>query len=127
MIHFMPRVCADFYDKNRNILFRITRDDLGKYVEAPDSIQEDPLYRMLLDDGSIKLAPENTRDKRDLENNPYAGTTPDGKEIKPEAEKPKTETKSKADTKPRTTVKASVKTEAKAEDNPADSKPAETK
>ena len=120
MIHFMPRVCADFYDKNRNILFRITRDDLGKYVEAPDSIQEDPLYRMLLDDGSIKLAPENTRDKRDLENNPYAGADATGKDIKPKAEKPKAETKTK------TTSKAPVKTEAKAEEKPVDN-PMETK
>ena len=120
MIEFMPRVCADFYDRNRNLLFRITREDLGKYIKAPYSIQEDPLYRMLLDDGSIKLAPENTRDKRDLENNPYAGATADGKEIKPEIKKPK------AETKPKTTTKASVKTEAKAEEKPVE-KAAETK
>ena len=41
MIEFMPRVCADFYDRNRNLLFRITREDLGKYIKAPYSIQED--------------------------------------------------------------------------------------
>ena len=119
MIEFMPRVCADFYDRNRNLLFRITRDDLGKYIKAPDTIEQDPLYRMLLDDGSIKPAPVNARDKRDLENNPYAGTTADGKEIKPEAEKPR------AETKPKTTAKASVKAEAKAEEKPADGKPAD--
>ena len=120
MIEFMPRVCADFYDKNRNLLFRVTRESLGTYIKAPDAIQQDPLYKMLLDDGSIKLSPANVRDKRDLENNPFAGTTADGKEIKPETEKPK------AEAKPKTTAKASVKTEAKAEEKPAE-KTAETK
>ena len=114
MIEFMPRVCADFYDTNRNLLFRITRDDLGKYVKAPEAIEQDPLYRMLLDDGSIKLAPVNTRDKRDLENNPYAGADATGKDIKPKAEKPRAETKPKAET------RASVKTEVKAEEKPAE-------
>ena len=114
MIEFMPRVCADFYDTNRNLLFRITRDDLGKYVKAPEAIEQDPLYRMLLDDGSIKLAPVNTRDKRDLENDPYAGADATGKDIKPKAEKPRAETKPKAET------KASVKTEVKAEEKPAE-------
>ena len=50
MIEFMPRVCADFYDKNRNLLFRVTRESLGTYIKAPDAIQQDPLYKMLLDD-----------------------------------------------------------------------------
>ena len=107
MIEFMPRVCADFYDKNRNLLFRVTQNDLGNYVIAPEAIEQDPLYRMLLDDGSIKLAPVNTRDKRDLENNPFAGADATGKDIKPKAEKPRAETKPKAET------KASVKTEVK--------------
>ena len=120
MIEFMPRVCADFYDTNRNLLFRITRDDLGKYVKAPEAIEQDPLYRMLLDDGSIKLAPVNTRDKRDLENDPYAGADATGKDIKPKAEKPRAETKPKAET------RASVKTEVKAEEKPAE-KAADTK
>ena len=119
MIGFMPRVCADFYDKNRNLLFRVTRESLGTYIKAPDAIEQDPLYKMLLDDGSIKLAPENTRDKRDLENNPYAGADATGKDLKPKAEKPK------AEAKPKTTAKASVKTEAKAEEKPADGKPAD--
>ena len=119
MIGFMPRVCADFYDKNRNLLFRVTRESLGTYIKAPEAIEQDPLYKMLLDDGSIKLAPENTRDKRDLENNPYAGADATGKDLKPKTEKPK------AEAKPKTTAKASVKTEAKAEEKPADGKPAD--
>ncbi len=120
MIEFMPRVCADFYDKNRNLLFRVTQKDLGNYVIAPDTIHQDPLYKMLLDDGSIKLPPANSRDRRDLENNPYAGADATGKDLKPKADKPKAETKPKAE------AKAPVKTEAKAEEKPAE-KTVETK
>ena len=39
----LSRVCADFSDKNRNRIFRITQRDLGKYIAAPESIKQDPL------------------------------------------------------------------------------------
>ena len=123
MIQFMPRVCADFYDTNRNLLFRITREDLGNYVEAPDEIVQDPLYRMLLDEGSIKLAPENTREKRALENDPMAGADASGREVKPKTE-PRTSAKtnagSKTATKAESKPEASDKTEAVTEEKPAD-------
>ncbi|MBQ6722548.1 MAG: hypothetical protein IJQ88_10315 [Clostridia bacterium] len=116
----LARVCADFYDKNRNLLHRITPRDLNLFHEAPESIKPDPLFQMLVDDGSIKF-PADAAKNRALEQDPYAGTTPDGREIRPKVEtKPKTETKTK------TTVKAPVKTEAKAEEKAAE-KPTETK
>ena len=116
----LARVCADFYDRNRNLLHRILPVHLGTFHEAPDSIRQDPLFQMLVDDGSIKYPADAAKD-RALEQDPYAGTTPDGREIRPKVEtKPKTETKTK------TTVKAPVKTEAKAEEKAAE-KPTETK
>ena len=131
MIQFMPRVCADFYDKNRNLKFRITREDLGTYVDAPDEIVQDPLYKMLLDDGSIKLAPENIKEKRALENDPMAGADATGKEIKPKTEsrtpaktKAGSKTDSKAESKP--VAEASDKTEVVTEEEPADN-PADTR
>ena len=116
----LARVCADFYDKNRNLLHRITPRDLNLFREVPESIQQDPLFQMLVDDGSIKFPADAAKDKA-LEQDPFAGTTPDGREIKP-----KVETKPKAESKPKTTTKASVKTEAKEEEKPAE-KTAETK
>ena len=125
MIQFMPRVCADFYDKNRNLKFRITREDLGNYVDAPDEIVQDPLYKMLLDEGSIKLAPENTREKRALENDPMAGADATGKDAKPKTEsktsaktKAGSKTDSKAESKP--VAEASDKTETVTEEKPAE-------
>ena len=115
----LARVCADFYDRNRNLLHRILPVHLGTFHEAPDSIRQDPLFQMLVDDGSIKYPADAAKD-RALEQDPFAGTTPDGREIRPKAEKPRAETKAK------TTVKAPVKTEAKAEEKAAE-KPTETK
>ena len=115
----LARVCADFYDKNRNLLHRITPRDLNLFREVPESIQQDPLFQMLVDDGSIKYPADAAKD-RALEQDPFAGTTPDGREIRPKVEtKPEAETKLKAETKPKTTAKAPVKTEAKAENKPA--------
>ena len=76
----LARVCADFYDKNRNLLHRITPRDLNLFQDAPESIRQDPLFQMLVDDGSIKF-PEDARTNRALENDPKAGITPDGREI----------------------------------------------
>ena len=76
----LARVCADFYDKNRNLLHRILPVHLGTFHEAPDSIKQDPLFQMLVDDGSIKYPADAAKD-RALEQDPYAGTTPDGREI----------------------------------------------
>ena len=116
----LARVCADFYDRNRNLLHRITPRDLNLFHEAPESIKQDPLFQMLVDDGSIKF-PADAAKNRALEQDPFAGTTPDGREKRPKVEtQPKTETKSKAETKTKTTVKAPVKTEAKAEEKPAE-------
>ena len=115
----LARVCADFYDRNRNLLHRITPRDLNLFREVPESIQQDPLFQMLVDDGSIKFPADAAKDKA-LEQDPFAGTTPDGREIRPKVEtKPEAETKLKAEIKPKTTAKAPVKTETKAENKPA--------
>ena len=115
----LARVCADFYDRNRNLLHRILPVHLGTFHEAPDSIRQDPLFQMLVDDGSIKYPADAAKD-RALEQDPYAGADATGKDIRPKAEKPKAETKTK------TTVKVPVKTEAKAEEKVVE-KPTETK
>ena len=122
----LARVCADFYDRNRNLLHRILPVHLGTFHEAPDSIRQDPLFQMLVDDGSIKYPADAAKD-RALEQDPFAGTTPDGREKKPKVmNTPEAETKPKANTKPKAAAKAPVKTEAKAEEKAAE-KPTETK
>ena len=119
MMLILARVCADFYDKDRNLIHRIRPADLGLFQEAPDGIKQDPLFQMLVDDGSIKFPEDAAKDKA-LEQDPFAGATPDGRDIQSKAEKPKTETK------PKTVTKSPVKTEAKTEEKPVE-KAAETK
>ena len=113
-LEIMPHVCADFYDKHRNLICKITRSDLHDYMTVPDSIQEDPLFQMLVNDGSIKYSPSGDRDKK-LEQDPLAGMTAEGKEIKPKA---KPAAKPKADPKPET--KSELKPEEKPAENPTE-------
>ena len=95
----LSRVCADFYDKNHNLLHRITARDLGSFRTVPEAVKEDPLFQMLVDDGSIKYPADDARDKA-LEQDPYAGATAEGKDIKPKkVSKPKTASKAKPETK----------------------------
>jgi len=90
----LSRVCAEFYDKHNNLLDRITAKDLGIFREISDTVKQDPLFQMLIDDGSIKYPADDAKDKA-LEQDPFAGTTAEGKEIKPKAAV-KTKTAAKA-------------------------------
>ena len=112
----LSRVCADFYDRNNHLLHRFIATDLGRFLDVPESIKEDPLFQMLVDDGSIKFPADDAKDKA-LEQDPFAGATAEGKDIKP-----KTATKSKSSSKAKAETKTETKTEEKAvtEDTPAD-------
>ena len=121
-MRILSRVCADFYDGNHNLIHRITRRDLGLYYDVPDAIRQDPLYQMLVDDGSILLA-ETSEKQKAFENDPYAGATADGRSTEAATVKAKSaRTKSAA----KTETAADPKSEPKPEEKPAD-KPAETK
>ena len=101
----LARVCADFYDKNRNLIGRIVPKDLGRFIDLPEAVKQDPLFKMLVDDGSIKYPADDAKDKA-LEQDPFAGATAEGKEIKP-----KTTAKPKTESKPKTAAKPVMKTE----------------
>ena len=47
------------------------------FQEAPDAIQEDPLFQLLVDDGSMEAVVSVDR-KRELEQDPVQGTDPSG-------------------------------------------------
>ena len=76
-------VCADLYDAARDQTFRIRPADRGVLMEVPDWISADPLFRMLVSDGSVRVA-ESRAEEKILENNPMAGITVEGKEMKAE-------------------------------------------
>lgn len=60
----LSRVCADFRDRAGNIIHRVTPVNRLTFHEAPDSIQEDPLFRLLVNDGSLEAAPSAARRKK---------------------------------------------------------------
>ena len=112
----LSRVCAEFYDKHNNLLGRITPRDLGTFREISDAVRQDPLFQLLVDDGSIKYPADEAKDKA-LEQDPFAGTTAEGKEIKPKAAaKSKDAANVKTETKPAAATAADPKTESKPTD-----------
>ncbi len=77
----LSRVCAEFHDASGRKLFSITPPMLLTFQEAPDAIQEDPLFQLLVDDGSMEAVVSVDR-KRELEQDPVQGTDPSGKRKK---------------------------------------------
>ena len=53
----LSRVCADFHDARGNLLFSIRPPQRLTFVEAPDAIREDPLFQMLVNEGSLEASP----------------------------------------------------------------------
>lgn len=90
----LSRVCAEFRDRAGNVVHRITPAMIGLFHEAPEAVREDMLFGLLLADGSIKT-PEDAKVNRNLEQDPMAGATADGRDRAREA--PAKGTKSRAE------------------------------
>ena len=82
----LSRVCAEFHDDRGRAVFAVTPATRNTFLEAPDSIRADPLFQLLLDEGSLEanLTPAA---RKALENDPAQGTDAAGRKAKP-AEKP---------------------------------------
>lgn len=74
----LSRVCAEFTDRNGKTIFTISPQNLLSFLEAPETIQEDPLFHLMLADGSLEAVQSVTQQKN-LEANPVADTTAEGK------------------------------------------------
>lgn len=84
----LSRVCAEFLDRNGAVLFAVTPETRLTFQEAPESIRQDPLFRMLLNDHSIEVT-EDKNKKKALENDPLISVpeTPEKPEKPEPAEK----------------------------------------
>ncbi|MCR5371508.1 MAG: hypothetical protein K6E83_12455 [Clostridium sp.] len=68
----VPYVCADFHDKDGTVLYAVKAHQLGSMLfDVPESIRQDPLFDLLVADGSFRV-PMDEKEKRQLENDPYA-------------------------------------------------------
>ena len=91
----LTRVCAEFHNRSGQTVLTVRPGQLLSFLEAPEEIQEDPLFSMMLNDGSLEVV-RSVSDQRKLESDPLAGITPEGKkaakaraktaEAKPESE-----------------------------------------
>ena len=126
----VPFVCAEFHDKSGNVIHRIRANELRNITEVPDAIIQDPLYALLVEDGSLK-APESKLELKTLENDPDDDIAKVGKPAKSrkttKADKPvhfETEVKSENTEKP---VHSETEKPEKAETEPSSAAPAEVK
>ena len=85
-MRIISHVCADFYDSEGAVIFSVTPSNRNHYIPAPDAIRQDPLFALLVADGSIEAVVTDDR-KRVLEQDPETGIDETGKAIRiPEAE-----------------------------------------
>ena len=89
-MRIMSKVCAEFHSKSGEVLFRVTPDKLYALTDAPESIRQDPLFNLLIEDRTLEVV-EKKADQKRLENDPDKPEKPErpaksGKSAK--AEKP---------------------------------------
>ena len=65
----VPHVCAEFHDKTGAVIHTIRPADLQLISEAPDAIRQDPLFDLLVQDGTLQV-PETKSELKKLENDP---------------------------------------------------------
>ena len=80
----LSRVCAEFRDHTGAVVHRVTPETRLMFQEAPESIREDPLFRMLVSDGSLEAAVTPERQKQ-LDADPLEGIDAEGKRAEPDA------------------------------------------
>ena len=74
----LSRVCAEFRDRTGTVVYRVTPATRLTFREAPESIRDDPLFQMLLRDGSLEAA-VTPGQKKKLEADPLEGTDAAGR------------------------------------------------
>ena len=79
----LSRVCADFRDRNGAVIYRVTPQTRLTFQEAPEEIRKDPLFQMLVQEGSLEAGVAPVR-RKELENDPLKDADASGKKRLPE-------------------------------------------
>ena len=85
MLTIVCHVAAVFHDRSGRTVLAVSPSDTDRIIQAPEEIQEDPLFGMLTADGTLQ-AVASLEDKRRLENNPLTGIDAEGKRMTRRAE-----------------------------------------
>ena len=83
----LSRVCADFRDRKGELVHRVTPLNRLTFHEAPESIREDPLFQMLVNEGSLEAA-VSPAEKKQLEADPLEGSDAAGRKRGPARKTP---------------------------------------
>ena len=75
MLSIVCHVAAEFRDRTGRTVFTVPPSDTARILQAPEEIQEDPLFRLLSGDGTLQ-AVTSVEEKRRL-----AGIDAEGKKI----------------------------------------------
>ncbi len=86
MLTIVCHVAAEFRDRTGRKVFAVSPSDTARILQAPEEIQEDPLFRLLSGDGTLQ-AVTSVEEKRRLESDPLAGIDAEGKKISRKAPK----------------------------------------
>ncbi len=74
----LSRVCVDFHNHRGETVHRVTPANRLVFHEAPETIREDPLFQMLINEGSLEAAVTQVR-KKELEADPMEGSDASGR------------------------------------------------
>ena len=78
------RVCAEFYAPDGTLLHKVGMKERLVPHEAPDNIVIDPLFDMLVSDGTISYVSSKEDQKKLEQMDPIAGIDASGKRIQPD-------------------------------------------
>lgn len=76
----LSRVSVDFMNDKGEKIFSIKPADRLGLIEAPEAIKKDPIFDLLVSDGSLEVVESLTK-KKALEENPVKGTDASGKKV----------------------------------------------
>ena len=79
-MRIVSRVAAAFYRPDRTKIFEVTARDMLVILDAPDEICRDPLFDLMVREGSLQVI-NSVETQKVLEMDPKQGTNAEGRKI----------------------------------------------
>lgn len=79
-MRIVSRVAAAFYRRDRTPIFEVSSRDLLVILDAPEEIRSDPLFDLLVREGSLQVITSDEV-RKVLESDPVQGANAEGRKI----------------------------------------------
>ena len=79
-MRIVSRVAAAFYRRDHTLIFDLPARNLLVILDAPDEIRSDPLFDLLVKEGSLQVV-NSTETQKVIEMDPKQGTNAEGRKI----------------------------------------------